>query len=124
MSFVPFWRNKIAAQFEGYHMRNWLVLALIFWSTALFAQTKDELCAQMGVLAKEIMLIRQEGAAMSLVMNTIVPKDDEQAAKIVRQLIISAYEKPKFSTEKVKEGVVADFRNEAELACFKGLKEE
>lgn len=110
--------------FEGYYTRNLLVLAVVFWANVLSAETKDEVCAQMGVLATEMLLIRQEEAAMSLVMDTVVPKDDERVAKIVRQIIISAYEKPKFSSEEVKEGVVAEFRNQTELACFKGLKEE
>ncbi|MBA4757399.1 MAG: hypothetical protein H2052_03735 [Sphingosinicella sp.] len=62
---------------------------------------------------------RQQGVAMSEVLATI-QTDDPDLKSLLRTLIVAAYEKPRFLTDENRENAVADFRNETELACWKG----
>lgn len=75
----------------------------------------DELCASVSTTAAEIMKARQNGVAMSKLIE-IFKKDD---AAIFRRLTISAYESPRYSTESMQEKSIQDFENKAFLDCYK-----
>jgi hypothetical protein len=104
-----------------------MVRFLVFWTLAVsfggqsFALTsaeKDQICPAMGQLAEEIMKRRQEGLAMSALIAAL-KNDDPAADKIIRSLITDAYGRPKFSTDKVINQTVAEFRNSVEYECYK-----
>ena len=90
---------------------------------ALNAHAKDEknssdgLCSSVSTTAAEIMKARQNGVAMSKLID-LFKKDD---AAIFRRLTISAYESPRYSTESMQEKSIQDFENKAFLDCYKAM---
>lgn len=75
--------------------------------------TSDQLCAVKGALAGVVMQMRQMGGEMSEQMNTI-PK----LAGGSREMVVKAYNYPRYSTSNMQRKAVEDFRNEIELECF------
>lgn len=94
-----------------------LVLLLIF-PAVLSANEKGEMCSAASELAETIMRNRQDGVSMAKMMS-VEMGELKEAAEI---LIISAYEKPRFSTEKNKNDAVADFRDSVYLECIKAYR--
>lgn len=70
-------------------------------------------CNSVSELAEVIMEHRQAGTDMAKIMGTA----QEDAT---RQVIIMAYDSPRFHTERNQQRAVQDFKNDAYLACIKG----
>lgn len=88
-----------------------LILSLALLATPLTAETED-VCANMGDAAEAIMSLRQNGYPISDLM------DKFGDSNLFRAIILSAYEKPRFSTDEYKQESVRDFRNEVETLCY------
>lgn len=70
---------------------------------------KQELCKSYSELAGSIMSARQEGTEMSKLMsNSTSP-----------ELVVSAYELSRYTTETYKASAISDFANKAYLDCIK-----
>lgn len=88
---------------------------------ALAEATKAEICSTVGDMAENVMTHRQSGAKMSDMLKVYgeelvaVPAAVEQISK----LTLLAFEQPLFSTEESKREAVIEFRNRAELGCYK-----
>lgn len=80
-------------------------------ATSAAAETKQETCTLIGQLAAVIMEKRQDGVDMSRLMEIA---DTE----LVRELVIFAYDTPRFSSEGYKRTAVQDFANEAMGVCY------
>lgn len=76
-----------------------------------------ENCNSTAKMAGTIMQARQAGMDMGKVLET--SSSSEAFASKVRDLVVAAYESPRYSTEKNKARAVEDFRNDAYLACMK-----
>jgi hypothetical protein len=85
-------------------------------SDAESAASLRSLCKSYSQLAAEIMRGRQGGVAMSASMDT-ADKSDPDQAKIIRRMIMEAYEKPRMSTEQNQQRMVTDFENDTYLSC-------
>lgn len=90
------------------------------------AQNPDDVCSSISQLAQHIMTARQNGAPMSEMMG-IVSKfkiDDKRTQAvgldILREMVISAYDAPRFSGAKYQARQIQDFRDATYLACVKG----
>jgi len=91
------------------------VFAFAGLPSTLLAQEGEEAvasCASFGDLAVTIMTGRQNGVALSTMMEIAAGND------IVRSIILSAYDKPRYSTPSVQNETIQDFRNDVELACY------
>lgn len=91
--------------------------ALMAATTPAHAESAEETCTNFGVLAQNLMIARQQGVSMSVVMSKVktgIPEADE----VIRLLIIGAYNVPRFNTPKYVNKMVEDYRNQAELECF------
>ena len=80
-------------------------------ATSAVAETKQETCTLIGQLAAVIMEKRQDGVDMSRLMEIA---DTE----LVQELVIFAYEMPRYSSEDYKRTAVQDFANEAMGVCY------
>lgn len=79
-------------------------------------------CDDFSTLAHNIMEARQSGVPMKATMG--VAEDSgmsDSLKKLIRNMVISAYEKPRFSTEKMQAREISEFENEYYLACVKSL---
>jgi hypothetical protein len=102
-----------------------LLLPIIFaFSTAINAETKanneveEATCLLIGQLAKGIMTARQSGTPMSKVIN-LLGGEASTINDLARQLIIDAYEQPRFSGDKYQQRAITEFENEAMVMCYK-----
>ncbi len=77
-------------------------------------EIKSSTCESYSNLAKTVMTARQGGIPMSEVMNTI--------SEITKQLAITAYEKPRFTSDGYKTKSIEDFRDKAYLDCVKAAR--
>ena len=74
------------------------------------AETKDP-CAIWGDLAEMAMTARQKGVSLSRALRDVT--DD-----LVRQVIIDAYEKPRYSGAQFQRREIQDYRSHWELLCY------
>lgn len=90
-------------------------------ATAQDATTKD-VCAALGYLAETIMQERQNGGTMSDMMARLEGADAPEPFKeFARAAMIDAFAAPRFSSDGERARIVTDFRNSAELLCYRGL---
>ena len=87
--------------------------------TAQDAQTvMDSTCKQVGNFAQALMLRRQEGHAMSEVMDAMAAANGGTVQPDIRNIIMAAYAEPRMMTPENQKRQVEEFRNDQELACF------
>ena len=78
-----------------------------------------ETCGDLGELATTIMKNRQSGVSMSKMMDAIAGKD---GGALPEKLIISAYDSPRYSTQRMQKRTVEEFRDEVYLGCVKAMR--
>jgi hypothetical protein len=85
----------------------------------------EELCGLVigDAFAKLTMLKRQNGSPMSEVMADASDADKTFGLSgTMREMVIDAYERPRFSTKEHRERAVTDFANEWMLSCYKAQR--
>jgi len=84
-----------------------------------FNEQETDICPGLGGLAESIMRNRQDGVSMSEMMQIIPPDDGtDPVLPLVRVMIISAFEQPRFQTDRHQWREIQDFRADWELACY------
>lgn len=76
----------------------------------------DQMCLEIGDLAEAIMTNRQLGIAMSRMMGA-GPTDDAYAA-LFREMLVSAFETPRYDSPEFQVRESQDFRAQWELICY------
>jgi hypothetical protein len=99
-------------------------LLLIFTSMplpVLAEATKAEICEVVGDMAESVMTQRQDGSKMSDMLRIYGEELAEVPAAVdhITRLTLLAFEQPLFSSDDGKRTAVVEFRNQAELDCFK-----
>lgn len=84
---------------------------LVVLATPAFGQ---DWCKLLANVAETIMLCRQEGVPMEQVM-------DATAIVAFVEVVIDAYDRPRFSTDELQRKAVSDFRDFYYLECVKAL---
>lgn len=79
------------------------------------------LCSSASQLAKSIMTARQNGVPMAQAMEFPDATDNEKARAVAHAMVITAYEKPRFTTQEFITRAVADFESEMYLYCIKAM---
>ncbi|MGX9996688.1 hypothetical protein [Vibrio sp. JZG120] len=82
----------------------------------LRAEEWMEICEKYGSLATSIMNNRQVGVSMSKMMEAV------DGDKLLQNLIIEAYDSPRFSTDKMQKKATERFRDDTYLACVKSMR--
>lgn len=91
--------------------------AIAFVAAPAPAQTAKELCSKIGTLSNGIMVARQNGVLMSVMIESL-HGDNEQVNDTILALILDAYRVSRFGTAEFKSRAAADFQNSKELACY------
>ena len=101
-------------------MIRWIVIFTLFWGAAWADERLQDagelLCNNMSLLAKNVMENRQSGTPMREAM-AIVPEDE--GAELVRGIVLSAYERPRYHTESNIQRAIEDFENDVYLDCYR-----
>lgn len=86
----------------------------------------EEYCFNAMKLSEAVMTARQYGASIEDVLSARVDASGDSAAQSVRlvhtEMILEAYDKPIYSTEKYKQSEIKEFAAENYLACIKGMR--
>lgn len=103
------------------------MMVVIAMAAAVFAApgVAADACAAVSGIAEQVMLARQGGTPMRNVTEMIeamIAETDQPpgAAKILRGMVIKAYDQPKFATYDYQTGSAVEFSNEYFLGCKKG----
>ena len=95
------------------HLITALAVSLAF-VTQTHAQTNsDNTCTIWGNLAESSMVARQKGYPLSKLLEKIKGND------LIREVIIGAYEEPRYRTQTYKRIAVQNYRNKWELICYR-----
>jgi hypothetical protein len=81
-----------------------------------------ETCEAMSGVAKAVMGARQSGAPMPEVMNVIKVNDNKIAKDFAEELIIMAYDRPRFDTQEYQQQMINNFTDSVYLQCVKALR--
>lgn len=103
-------------------MRIALFFFLVLFFTPALASVHgiketDDGCTVLAKTSAVIMQARQSGAPMSNLLD-IVNGAPESDRKILRLIVMAAYESPGFQSEEYKERAAMDFRNQIHLMCL------
>jgi hypothetical protein len=72
----------------------------------------DHVCKVLGMVAGSIMENRQLGIPLSDML-------DVTPMPLLRQIVLLAYEKPRYYSDEVVREEIQDFRNDVEVACYR-----
>ena len=81
------------------------------------AQANTELCTAVSKNAELIMQLRQSNAPISGVLEAV------KEVELLVELVIKAYETPRYNSEEYKADAVTDFSNLVMVTCLQSLKE-
>ena len=102
-------------------MRNLIVATFcIVFVMPVFADDWRNLCSHLGGFAEESMKARQRGLSMEEAMQI----DDFEAKKLLEEIVIAAYEEPRFATESLQQRTIEKFRDEIYLECVKSFRDQ
>ena len=98
-------------------MKNLIIAAALTLSLTAFAEDpQTDVCDQLNIMAEAIMEARQSGVEMR---DMIRITREENMPGYVTEIIIRAYEMPRFSVERNKQNAIKDFQNEIYLQCIR-----
>ncbi len=101
-------------------MKKLFFIVIMVMVTVATAHANDEVCEKQANLAAQIMEIRQMGLPMSDQLAVSARHPNSKA--IFDEMIIYAYSKPRFNTEKYRKDSISEFRNEVHFWCLKTLR--
>lgn len=105
-------------------MCNKVIAGLLMGLASLssIAEEQRDPCLWVSNLAESIMKSRQNEAPMAKVMGVFSGGDaPDEIKKVMKDMVIDAYESPAFSSDANKAKAVAQFQNEMYLACVKAM---
>lgn len=85
------------------------------------AQAQD-FCTTIAKTATSIMQGRQIGVPMSNVMTLANQPHFTDVAKLLKSMVVEAYEQPRFSSKAHQDRAVTEFSNKQMLACMRATK--
>lgn len=86
--------------------------------TAGPAAAQDNPCAMMGMMAKEIMAIRQMGGNMSDLMGPMLALENGPERSIAIAMVKDAYAQPRYTMPDFQRDAINDFQNGVEALCY------
>ena len=80
-------------------------------------------CDAAAAAAEAVMTARQNGVDMvKLMHNVTVNQENEASKELAKAMVVSAYERSRYSTPEVQRSTIQDFKNENYLNCTKAYK--
>lgn len=91
---------------------------LIAQASTSSSAPNDATCAVAAKAAAAVMRSRQDGTSLADLL-AAVETSPEEIRKLGRELVIGAFEIPRFSSEDAKERQVEEYRDKIHLICLK-----
>lgn len=102
-------------------MRWMLVVALALGAAPAWAQEQEDACAQVARTARALMTARQSGLEAEKAMEPVL-KMPEGRRDAGRDLVLSAYAQPRWTSDGARKRAVEDFGNNWYMTCM-GMEE-
>jgi hypothetical protein len=100
-----------------------LLMLFILLGIPTFLKAKDP-CKPRAELASTVMELRQRGIPMDIQIEKVaMPEKDDETRKEIINIIIDAYEQPRYSVEENIKREINEFRNKHYMRCIKSLPE-
>ena len=107
-------------------MRKLLIIAAAVFSISNNAAAEEpagestplSICTASSSLARTIMKVRQNGMDLSTALEAV---SDNEFAKAI---VIDAYKKPRYSSEKYQKRAITEFGNENMIACLEAMEKD
>jgi hypothetical protein len=80
-------------------------------------EAKEDVCAELAELARDVMELRQDGVPLSQLMKIA------ESEEILRLLALDAYRKSRFGSKEYRDLAVTDFSDKWALACYNEREE-
>lgn len=109
-------------------MKTFFIAAIIAISAGAHAAPsqaidRETYCMSVGRLATQAMRFRQEGHALSVVIDSARAISDESMRKLFKTIAITAYGRPAFTIAQYQQKSIVDFSAEVTTTCFASTKE-
>ena len=101
---------------EDKTMRKTILLLALLGATPA-AANQSEFCAALGETAEGIMMVRQNGAQMSKVLELI--PEDTVITEVVREITLLAFEQPLMHSDDYKLSLAREFGSSVEVLCYR-----
>jgi hypothetical protein len=98
-----------------------LIIYFLLISESYADNNWHTICRSHTEFAEKVMKFRQEGVSIAKMIE-LSQDEGNDIREYVESLILSAYEQPRFSTARIRQETIENFRDEAYLACAKRLK--
>ena len=98
-----------------------LLAALILPLSASASDENTDRCAQYSDFAGNVMKSRQNEVAISKLMKIAKESFDAKYLHTYTDVIVEAYSKPAYSTEKYKTSAIEKFKTKYYLSCYKTM---
>ena len=95
---------------------KYAIAAIALWATQATAQADP--CTSVGDVAEQIMTHRQAGRAISQLMPLV------DGNPLFIQMLLQAYQEPRFGTRDFQQREIEDFRNLWEIGCYQAMTEK
>ncbi|MBW9113170.1 hypothetical protein JNB88_05845 [Rhizobium cauense] len=104
--------------------RVFYIAAIFLVGIPAYAVSSTETCSAVGETAKSVMDARQKNTDMSKLMEIMdrTGDGDEGTQEFYRKIVILAYKRPAWHTQKLRDEAVAQFSNDIQLACFQNAE--
>ncbi|EPE99551.1 hypothetical protein RGCCGE502_05190 [Rhizobium grahamii CCGE 502] len=96
--------------------RAFFIVASFLLCAPAYAENSTETCRAVGETAKTVMEARQRNADMSKLME-IMDRTGE-GKEFYRRIVILAYKRPAWHTQKLRDEAISQFSNDIQLACY------
>ena len=98
-----------------------LIAATLIGATAPAIAQDDDYCRRFARLAGSVMDARQSGADISEMLDhaSEYAETNPRIVELNRVLVLTAFETPRFRTEKNQKRAISEFRNAMHLNCLK-----
>lgn len=77
-----------------------------------------EVCRVIGEFSETIMMMRQDGSTPSALMAVATKQGESEPEASIRDMILAAFDVPRFSSDDAKLRARKDFRSTYEAKCF------
>ena len=104
-------------------MKKLVLISVLGFSSISSNAIASQFCDMIERISYQTMLSRQQGAPLSKEMGIIneiaTESQGSKATQILKKIVISAYEEPKYETKENQEREAQEFSNDWTLACYK-----
>ena len=93
-----------------------LVIAATLISSSAYSATDVDICASVQKFSASVMRHRQQGDSFSRMMKVVSASDHPE---VKSKIIISAFDRPRYGSEKYVRESISNFANDMAVSCYK-----